>query len=409
MSTGAGRRLAEFGAVTAFALVLASCGSPAPAPDASPRPAGLPPAQALPGSGGTWATLAMGRVGDPLNTFGELFYRPGCAPGSGCSSGATWSLATPPGVASNGGIMIAANPDGGLTAGFGVSLDLRFSPLAESTDAGSVWSGGILPVALAAEPDALAASGPAHRLALSAESPVGTGGVYAAGTDLSTWSLEATRFAVTVAATRAGCTLGALSAVAVTASGDDLVAGDCTGGGRAGVFRVGADGRPDVVAAVGPRVSAGSGEPVRVLRLVATGTGVSALVAAGAGAGARLELATTDDGTASWTVSSPLATGRPVVSTSVTSAGGFVVLLGGAPGRAVAVAAPGLAWRPVPAPPTGTAVIASLADDRTLEALVPSGALLDVDLLGTSGWRRVQQLDVPIQYGSTSAGGGASG
>ena len=390
--------------------MLASCGSSALSADVSPVPAGLPPAQALPGSGGTWATLAMGHGGDPLNTFGELFYRSDCSGGSGCGGGAPWVLATPPGVASNGGLMVAANPDGGLTVGFGVSLDLRFSPLAETMDAGSVWSGGILPVALAAVPDALAASGTAHRLALSAPAPVGTGNVLVSGDDLSTWSRLVSRGTVAQAASGSGCALRSLTAVAVTSSpaGADLVAGDCAGGGRAGIFRVGTDGRPLPVTPLGPRVPAAARTELRVLRLVATATGVSALVDASGGGRSRLYLTTTADA-ASWTVSAPFATGRPVVSTSVTPDGGFVVLFGGDPVPAGAVATPGRGWRSLPSPPPGTAVIASGTADGSLDAFVPSGSELDVDRLGPSGWQRVQVLVVPVQYGSTSAGGGASG
>jgi hypothetical protein len=409
VSRGTGRRWAAIGGTVVLGLVLASCSPPAPASDASAVPAGLPPAQALPGSGGTWATLTMGRAGDALDTFGEVFFHPGCAPGSGCAGGAPWSLVTPPGVASNGGILIAAGSDGDMTAGFGVSLDLRFSPLAATTDAGSTWNGGILPVALAPRADALATSGPSHRLALAAPSPVGTGAVYTAGSDLSTWTREVTHGDLAGAAARSGCSLGALSAVAVTAPapGGDLVAGDCTGGGRAGVFRIGTGGRAGAVADVGPRVTSGGGGPVRVLRLVARSSGVSALVASGAGADTRLELATSTDGEATWTVSAAYAPGRSVVSTSVTDAGGFVVLLGG--GRAAAAIEPGQAWRSLPPPPAGTAVIASLGTTGTFEALVPSGSDLEVDALGPSGWRQVQRLAVPIQYGSTSAGGGPSG
>ncbi len=400
--------------IGALAIVLAACGTTTPSIDASPVPAGLPPAQALPGSGGTWATLAMGRLDDPLDTFGELFFRSGCGGGSSCGGGGhEWSLATPPGVASNGGIMVAAGPDGGLTAGFGISLDLRFSPLAETTDAGSVWTGGILPVALAAVPDALAAARGTQRLALEAPAPVGNGGLLASTNDLSTWARLAGRGAVTSAATAAGCALGRLTAVAITAHGDDLVAGDCAGGGRAGIFRVGTDGRSAPVAALGPRVSSAVGAEVRVVRLVATGGVLSALVVKGTGADASLELATSTDGAATWTVSAPFAAARPVVSTAVTTTGGFVVLLGGDGGGGgrgeAAVVAPALPWHVLPVPPVGTAVIAYGADDGAVEALVPSGAVLDVDRLGPAGWHRVQELHIPLQFGSTSAGGGSTG
>jgi len=393
-------QLPVLGGIGALALVLAGCGSSSVSTSASPVPAGLPPAQAVPGSGGTWATLAMGHLGDPLNTFGELFYRPGAASGGGGG----WTLATPPGVASNGGIMIAANPDGGLTAGFGVSLDLRFSPLADTTDTGTSWSGGILPVALAAVPDALAASGPSGRLALAAAPPVGPGAVLASSGDLSTWS-RVTSSAAVAAASGTGCGLGRLSAVTITPTGDDLVAGDCVGGGRAAIFRVGTGGRPSTPVAIGPSLPAPTAGSVRVDRMVATATGVAALVSSGSGPHGRVYLTSTSDGGATWTVSAAYATGRTVRSAAVTPAGGFAVLFGGGD---AAVAAPGAPWRTLAPPPVGTAVLAALPDG-SIEALAPTDVQVDVHLLGPTGWRRVQQLDVPVQFGSTSAGGGGQG
>jgi hypothetical protein len=356
----------------------------------------------------------MGHLDDPLNTFGEVFYRSGCGSGSSCSGGVPhWSLVTPPGVASNGGVMVAANPDGSLTTGFGVSLDLRFSPLAETADAGAVWTGGILPVALAGVPDALAASGRTQRLALAAPAPVADGGVFVSTNDALTWTRLADRGALISAASATGCALGNLSAVAVTAQGDDLVAGACTGGGRAGIFRVGNAGRSVAAAAVGPSVPSAAGADVRVVRLVATGGVLSALVREGTSSRSWLELSTSTDGAATWKMSAPIATSRPVLATGVTSTGGFVVLLGGGGNRGgrseAAVVEPGLPWSVLATPPTGTAVISYGAGDGAIEALVPSGSVLDVDRLGTSGWHRVQELQIPLQFGSTSAGGGSTG
>src|ERR1019366_7848264 len=45
---------------------------------------------------GVVAVVAMGRRSDPQNTFWQLFVRP--------HASATWTLATPPGVADNGGL-----------------------------------------------------------------------------------------------------------------------------------------------------------------------------------------------------------------------------------------------------------------------------------------------------------------
>ena len=376
------------------ALTLAACGTTSPTP-AAPTAIVLPPAQALPGSGGTWATLAMGHVGDPLNTFGELFVR----------TGGAWSLVTPPGVASNGGLMVAANPDGGLTAGFGVSLDLRFSPLAETSGAGTAWSGGILPAGLVPVPDALAASGPAARLAL-----VSTAGgtVLAAGSDIDAWSRLSGTDGVAPVATASGCAFGPLTAVAITGTGDDLVAGTCAAGGRAGVFRIGSSGHPVPVSDVGPRIPGGAG-PVEVDRLVATGAGLAALVSTGTGSGTRLVTATSTDDGAAWTVSSPVATGgREVRATAVTPSGGFAVLLAsGTAASGLEVGAPGGAWQSLPVPPADTSVVAALPDGR-FDALVPAGVQLEVSTLepGAGGpsagsWVRTQTVDVPLQYGSS--------
>ncbi len=73
------------------------------------------------------------------------------------------------------------------------------------------------------------------------------------------------------------------------------------------------------------------------------------------------------------------------------------------------MAEPGQPWSALAAPPIGTAVLSYGAGDGAIEALVPSGSVLDVDRLGTAGWQRVQEVQVPLQFGSTSAGGGSTG
>ena len=48
------------------------------------------------------AIVAMGTLSDPINTFWQLFFRP--------NSTSRWTLATPPGVADNGGLVISPSP-----------------------------------------------------------------------------------------------------------------------------------------------------------------------------------------------------------------------------------------------------------------------------------------------------------
>lgn len=379
---------------------LAGCSSGTPASTATSATVGLPPTQAITGPVGSWATLVMGHLDDPLNTFGELVYRPGC-PGVATCAPADWVLATPPGVASNGGLFAASGPVGTLTVGFGVSLGLTFSPLAVTTDAGSTWTAGILPAALVPVTDALATSGN-DRLALV---PAAGGEVLASAADLSTWSTLVRRSTVAAAA-GSGCGLGALTAVSVLRPGADLVAGTCDSGGRAGVFRVGSGGAVASVTPVGPQLPGNVSGPVRTERLVETPTGLDALVVTGSGSSTRIFVARTTDGASTWTISAPYATADAVVSTSVDASGTLVAVLATGHRRTAAVAAPGSSWTTLPTLPVGTTTVTTDADG-SFSALVPSGSTLTVDVLSSGSWVRHQVLAVPIQYGSTSAAGGS--
>ena len=83
------------------AALLAGCGAASAVQAAQPaRPAALALAGSAEYPGGTWAEVMMGGSAAQHNNFWELFVRP---------SGATaWKLATPLGIASNGGFAVAA-------------------------------------------------------------------------------------------------------------------------------------------------------------------------------------------------------------------------------------------------------------------------------------------------------------
>jgi hypothetical protein len=80
--------------------------------------------------------------------------------------------------------------------------------------------------------------------------------------------------------------------------------------------------------------------------------------------------------------------------------GAWVLLAGG---RAATVAGPGAAWRSLPAPPHGTAVLAP-GPGGALDALaVSGGSSLTVFRLTPAGaWQQVQVVSVPVQLGSSS-------
>ena len=101
------------GAVLAAGTGLAACGSsvsrPAEAAPSAPAPVALSAMSSAPIAGATWATVPMGAVAGP-NEFWQLFRLP--------AGSSRWALETPPGIATNGAILLAgqSGPGGGGTA-----------------------------------------------------------------------------------------------------------------------------------------------------------------------------------------------------------------------------------------------------------------------------------------------------
>jgi hypothetical protein len=338
----------------------------------------------------TWATLAMGHLDDPLNTFWQLL---------ALSGGPSWQLATPPGTATNGGLVATAGT-ASVLAGIEPSVDLTFSPLASSTDQGSTWSEGLLPAGLAPVPDALAQGDGGESIALLR---TGGGAVVSTAGDLSAWKPVATARSLRGDPALAGCHLGPLTAVDLDASGATAVGAACARGGQVGVFVASGTGWMSV----GPGIPGVSGGPTEVIRLVQTASGTSALVSAGSGRATRLFALWSGNGLRSWTVSAGLAIGGGrLASTGVTGAGGFViavaVAVAGPRGTRVAsVVSPSTgSWeRLAPLPPATESVTAT--PEGGFDALAPNQSTLVVYGLGIAGWGRVQTLRVDIQYGSS--------
>jgi hypothetical protein len=379
------RLAAGTGSLALVAAVLAGCTSSTgttPAADAVGR--AVPLASSTVAATTTWATLAMGRLDDPLNTFWQLL----------ALTGGSWELATPPGVASNGGLMVAARPQSVL-AGFGPSQDLRFSPLAHSTDQGSSWDPGVLPAGLARVPDALV-EGADDSLALLRS---GRGTVVVTTGDLSTWRTVTTTRALTRVPALSGCRVGALTAVTLDPNGNALLGASCARGGQAGVFAPSSTGWMSA----GPGIPGVSGGPTEVLRLDQTPAGTAALVSAGTGVATQLFAMWSTNGLRTWTVSPGLPLdGANLLSTGETAAGGFVVATdGGGATPTASVAAPtAVEWEALASPPAGTASVTATPAGG-FDALVPAQSTLSVYGLGSLGWGRVQRLHVDVQYGSS--------
>ncbi len=380
-------------ALAAVALA-AGCGSAAPAAPAASGPAAWAPpggagflATSMVTGAGTWAVVVMGGSVATLNNFWQLFVRP---VGSG-----TWKLVTPGGTADNGGLVLAG-ATGSLITGFRPSQGLTYTPLTLTRDGGLAWSSaGPLDAALANVPDALAAaSGSGTLLALLTD---GTAELAAPG--YTDWTTLATQRSLAATAAGRRCGLQDLTAAAFAPPGTPLLGGSCGRPGTTGIF---AD-TGGTWHAAGPELPAAlAGQSVRVLRLTSTASGTVALLTAGTGSGASLLAAWSPDGGSHWTLSPPLPLhGAHLTSASFGPGGSAAVIT--TTNRGQIITSAGSSWLPLPPLPPGTATLAP-GPGGMADALAVHGGTLTVwqHVPGGTTWAKVQVVNVPIQYGSSS-------
>jgi hypothetical protein len=337
---------------------------------------------------GTWAVAVMGGSAASENNFWQLFVRP---------AGANrWSLVTPPGVADNGGL-VAGGASTSMLIGFRPSQDLAFTPLAASSDMGKTWAPGLLDADLADVPDAMAVAPSGRTLALLHDGSIEVAAT-AAAASAGQWSPLTTLSALAASAPGRSCGLVAVNAVSFGPNETPMAAGSCVRRGVAGVF---AD-TGGTWQAAGPALPTGfGGEQVQVLGLASTAGGNVALLLAGTSLAAAWSNGTR------WTVSAPVAAGAGGVSASGFGPDGSVwVLLGG--GRAENIIGAGGSWRALPPVPAGSQTLAAPgtaarpSGSDGYDALAVSGSRLTVWQLAGAAWARVQVINVPIQYGSSS-------
>ena len=373
----------------AVAVLAAGCGS-VTGGSAAParRPASLPLATSLAAGQATWAVVPMGTTSGP-NLFWQLFELP--------AGGASWRLATPPDVATNGAIALGVQAGQSLVAGIHPSQLLDFSPVTSTPDGGRTWSTGAPNPGLADVPDALGTAPRGGQLISLNRS--GSAGLARGGN--SSWTkLTSTK---ALAATPAGraCQLTELTGAAFEPSGSPVLAGSCGRPGVAGIF---ADQGGSWHAAGPPLPATLSGRTARVLRLTRIGTRLTAVLQVGAGHAASLLTAWLTG--SRWTLSVPLQlAGRSVMSSSFGSGGGTVLVLSG--GRGELLAGPGASWQPLPKLPPGRTVTLALPAGGGVDALATDRSLLTAWRLhsggaGSATWVKAQQIKVPIQYGSSS-------
>jgi hypothetical protein len=369
-------------------MLAAGCGSAAHQSGAAAGP--VPPpslSTSLVTTTGTWAVAVMGGSAAEHNNFWQLFVRPAASD--------KWRLATPPGVASNGGLVVASPGAGSLVTGFRPSQDLSFSPLATTHDNGSAWTPGLLDAALADVPDALAAApGGAHLLALLA-----SGGAELSGPGGTGWAKLATRQTLAASAAGRRCGPARLTAAAFSPAGTPLLAASCTHPGTAGIFAY----TSGTWRLAGPTLPATyAHQDISVLRLTTTAGTTTALLATGTGSGAQLLAAWSTGGSrAHWALSQPLPL-HGAKPTSASPGPGHTVAVVLTGNHAQAITGPAGTWQALPALPPGTATLAP-EPAGGWDALAVHSTRLTIWQLrpGRTAWAAIQTISVFIQFGSS--------
>ena len=251
--------------MTLAAIPLAEPAGAAPPQIVSESPSAL--ATSVQTSAGTWATVPMGHLDQPLNTFWQLFYR---ASGRSSWSNATSTLA----LATNGGLIIAT-PDGqSVEVGIRPANRLTFSTLLTASPTQSSWTTGLLPAGLAADNSALATDSLSGSSAALLNDGAGVRAVSSAR-GLSTWRTLTTEAVLASSSAGRHCGLDSITAVGYDGT-QALIGGGCGHAGTVGIFSRSGD-RWRLVGPTLPRqLDLGS---VNVISLKQTSEGISTILA----------------------------------------------------------------------------------------------------------------------------------
>jgi hypothetical protein len=371
------------------AVALSSCGAAASdGASSAPRPT-APLATAVQSADGVWATVPLGDLTDPTNTFWQLLYRP-----DGSSQWVDDVDAT--GTATNGGIALAA-AGRRLMAGVEASQDLTFSPVIETRDGGANWSDGLLPSGLTPVPQALAASS-ASGPAMALLGPPGQGQqivTSVAGTsDIVQWN-DLTDAAGLDRAVPA-CHVQSIDGVAYSGS-LPTVGVTCRQPGVAGIITLGPGGTATLA---GPTLGPSAG-PVGVLALAPRADRYQALLETGGSTGRTLVVASSDPALQQWSESAPLPVPAADTLMSVVALPdqGFLVLTGTSSGS-LSLESEGLTgtgWQAWPTPPASTATVVP-GPGGSLSALAANGATVTIWTLGAGRgqWAKGQVITQPV-------------
>ncbi len=374
------------------ALPLAEPAGAAPPQIVSESPSAL--ATSVQTSAGIWATVPMGHLDQPLNTFWQLFFR---ASGTSSWSNATSTLA----VATNGGLIIAS-PDGqSVEVGIRPANRLTFSTLLTASPTQSSWTTGVLPAGLTADNSALATDSLSGSSAALLNDGDGLRAVSSAR-GLSTWRTLTTEAGLASSPAGRHCGLHSLTAVGYHGT-HALIGGGCGHAGTVGIFSRSGD-RWRLVGPTLPRqLDLGS---VNVISLKQTSEGISTILAVTSVKEGTSLLAAWAGSGGQWSVSGALrlSSSQRVLSVGPASGVGMFVVLSetGRSEEADVVGGPDASWQLLPTLPGGTSTLA-FGPANAVDALaVNDTAFADFHLSpGSNHWVKGQAISVPIEFGSS--------
>lgn len=343
---------------------------------------------------GTWVTLPMGRLSQPVNTFWQLFYRP--------NGGTKWvNHVEATATATNGGLVLAPTSTG-ILVGVRPSQDLAFTPLVSTKDQGRSWSSGLIGPPLQASPAALATNG---KQALAVVDGHRGASVLASSGSLSRWAILVTLRQLAASPSGRACDPGALTAVGFLGR-HAVVGASCSRAGQAGLWV--RDGRHWQAARLSLPASV-ERPRTEVLGLSLGPPGSWALLALVGQEQTEL-VAAWPRSAQDWGLSSVLGVPRSdrLVSFGPGPDNGVYVLLGPASGPGpLRLATTGPPWRhrwsQWPPPPRGTSVLAFGGGGRPQAFEAQGDDLAIWQLTKRPGtWSLEQKVHVPVQYGSSS-------
>jgi len=342
-------------------------------------------------SAGSWATVPMGHLDQPLNTFWQLFFRP---PGAALWSDRASALA----VATNGGLVVATRLGKLLAVGIRPVNRLDYSPLIVTSDARSWLPAGPIG-ALADEPDALTIAAGGEAMALVSDGRVTR--VLASPGGLASWREIATENELTTSQAGRACGLVSFTAVGY-AAGQGLIGASCRRDGEVGIFAA----RRGAWRLVGPRLPQSLGSSsAEVLGLQATTRGLCALVGVTDRRSTEVVAACTSGSELKWRVSPALSLAGPQHVVSFGPAGnlGLYALISGSAHRDIlaVLGEQDMSWRTLVSPPARTVVVVFAPAGRVDALAVDDTSFTDWMLAGGAAWRKVQELHVAIQFGSS--------